>query len=666
MVLYKSMGKSEKTYNYRRILMFIIAWGILPLGYLAWCFTTISYVADYYLYLACITWIAALSLYVYISQTFVGQYDNLKTEIKLLDISLICLCLMLCTYVHKEFEKRFWIFIYLTLVISLVILINNWIKNRKLLIRAVGIQFKSHKCLLGLLGITFILCLDNDMYQFKWDGLLYYLAASRATLRSISSVSLYGHMAQTSGVLYRIGALICNNTGYGMALANIVVLLIGTCAFYGSVKILLPNMNEIKYIIFTACFAFSPFTLGMVNYYSTDYFCVCLISVLIYFVLKEKWVLSIPVACIFVFTKEPALIAYAGLCLGLVIKDIITADGKLKDRLLFVIGKVHYYFLLIPVFIWYITYRILGQWSAGEGGIGFDIQYIMDKLKVFLVLNFNWVATLGIMASVIVLLIRKENDEIIKLFPLIFSNGALLLFNCVYITVNHARYIDSFFCINMLLAIVMICKASMNENNRSAIMFGSICIAVLLLISSFITIDPISKMIFRHENVGKASILSTGTVMLGDASIYNKQMLWMERPLLRAISDSYYEGDTIILALPGKSVYAFDGMSEEINYDERLEPDLQYWNDEKHCRISYADEGRDNSLIKQLEIYHLPQNTTIDKLKQEDKDSYHSVIYIKGLNDYKQNLDYEIIESQTYNYRGWSITRDRLKRKWDK
>lgn len=656
------MGKYERTFDHKELFILIVAWGMLPLGCLAWGLTTISYVADYYLYLACVTWIVALALYICISQILLRQYDNLKREFEFLDIALLCLCLFICVFAHVEYDRRFWAVIYLTLIISIVILIFNCLKNRRTFPIAIGKWVKSHKYLMVLLGITFILCLDTDMYQFKWDGLLYYLAASGANLGSISSVSLYGHMAQTSGVMYRIGALICDNTGYGMIVANIIALLIGICAFYGSVRELLPNMRDIEYTIFTACFAFSPFTLGMVNYFSTDYFCVCLINVLVYFVLKEKWALALPAACLFVFTKEPALIAYVGLCFGLVIKDIITANGNLIGRLLFVIRKMHYYFMLLPVVIWYLTYRILGEWSAGNGGFGFDIQYTANKLKVFGVLNFNWVVVLAILISAIILLLKKRNDEIVKLFPLIFGNAALLTFNCIYITANHSRYIDSFVGINMLLALVMICKALMKKKNVNVIKACAFCFAIILLISSYTTIDPISRMVFKSVRTGKAYILSTGSQMLGDAGIYNKQMLWLERPLGQAVSDAQNEGDVIVLALPDMSVYAFDGMSEEINYDEKSEPDIQYWDTEKQCRISYVEGKRSNSLIKQFELYHLPQNKALDYLKCEDECNY-SVIYIKGLNDYFRSSDYEIMESQTYDYRGWSITRDRVKMK---
>ena len=146
--------------------------------------------------------------------------------------------------------------------------------------------------------------------------------------------------------------------------------------------------------------------------------------------LNKQWVLTTVVACMFVLTKEPALIAYGGVCVGLLIYDLGEYGGNLKERLLHVFSEVHYYFLLIPLFLWLGTYKILGGWSAGNGGFGFDIPYVMDKLKVFFLFNWSWIfSVLIIVLGIYVYVGHKLTDNIEWICPLICSNLSLLLFN---------------------------------------------------------------------------------------------------------------------------------------------------------------------------------------------------------------------------------------------
>ena len=657
MILYYNMGDNKPLTDHKRILMLIVAWGIIPLGYLSWCLSTISYKADLYMYMACLTWVTTILVYTYVSKQIAKEYRDLDKQFVLIDFGLLASCMIWAIFTPVEFEKKFWIYLYLALGISIVILVYDLLRKRDMLPRKAIKWFKAHGFLIVLLLIELILCYDPDMYQFKWDGLLYYVAVSGSNLGSISSVSLYGHMAQTSGVLYRIGALICHDTGYGMILANMLALLIGALAFYGSVKELIPNRSNLEYTMFTACFAFSPFTLGMVNYFSTDYFCVCLINVLIYFVLKGKWGLTVPAACLFVFTKEPALIAYSGLCLGLVIKDIIIANGKLKDKLMSVMSKVHYYFMLLPFVIWFATYRVLGKWSAGNGGLGFDVKYMVNKLKVFLILNFNWIVTLAILTGIIILILKKRKNVIVELFPLIICNVALLVFNCVYITANHARYVDSFVSVNLMIGLAIFNKIMSDKNRVMAIRCAVVCYIFVLLISCFVTIDPVSKAIFRCERIGEKYILSTGTTMLGDSSIYNKQMLWLENTFSKAVEDSIEEHTDVYISIADDSIYAIDGMSRSILYNDTQCSDTQYWDDTKHRRISYAELLGKEKEIKKYKVHYLPN----DKTQIIDTDIKKiSIIYIPDINDYMKPDGYEAVESKEYKYRGWTIKRDIL------
>lgn len=60
-------------------------------------------------------------------------------------------------------------------------------------------------------------------------------------------MALYGHISQTVGATIRfLTALMGNDLAIGMMLGNALMLLISICAFYGSVKVLLPGSHSLS------------------------------------------------------------------------------------------------------------------------------------------------------------------------------------------------------------------------------------------------------------------------------------------------------------------------------------------------------------------------------------------------------------------------------------
>ena len=220
---------------------------------------------------------------------------------------------------------------------------------------------------------------------------------------------------------------------------------------------------------------------------------------------------------------------------------------------------------------------------------------------------------------------------------------------CYYST--DARYIDGFISVSLILAIGILLTV-ISKEKFSQWLCG--VLAVLSLISCFVTIDPVSLLVFDKSNIGYAKLLSTGNAKYGDPAIYNRQMLWMERPLNDVISDCIDEDSEIAILMEQGSVYSIDGMSEKITVSERIDKDIQYWDEEKRFRIPYSFPKEDS--IKTFDVYHIESGSIIDDIDCE-KDTI-SVIYIRDNNDYQMSNRYEYIDTKTYSYRGWIITRD--------
>ena len=87
--------------------------------------------------------------------------------------------------------------------------------------------------------------------------------------------------------------------------------------------------------------------------------------------------------------------------------------------------------------------------------------------------------------------------------------------------------------------------------------------------------------------------------------------------------------------------------------------DTQYWDEDKQCRVPSVSEHVDKA--KEFTLYQVSDGTCVDSIDCENQAI--SVIYIKGINDYRMSDDYEVVGSNDYVYRGWSISRDLLKKK---
>lgn len=646
---------NREKYDFSRIHM-LLAWGIIPLAYLAWCLFTVSYKADILAYAGGVAGEIAIVLYGVLADRLVKTKKETAKEITILNCLLIVVSLKLCCSVTTEFDKKFLPLVYLLIISVLVVagvLVKKQLTGHK--ISEVTVWVKAHLGILAVLILTTFLAIDGEMYQFKWDGLLYYDAVKGASLNSVSSVALYGHVAIGSGAIYRFFAALFKDVATGMIIANIFILLMAVMAVYGIVKALVPEKKELWYCMAAACFSFSPFLMGMVNYFSTDWFCVCLVVILLYFIIKRQWTLTTIAACIFCLSKEPALIAYTGICFGMVVANLLE-PGRFSEKFLKLFGKAHYYFMLIPYFLWFGTYKIMGQWNAGSGGFSLDAGYIIDKLKVLLIFNFNWIFTILIIAGIVIIIrAGKLADNLYWLMPMIMSNIFLMIFNVLFKTANHPRYIDSFVSVSIVIALVL--TGLWLDEKKAVIATG--VITVICLMACYFTFDPVSLLAFEHADTGNGQILYTANYPLGDGSVYNKQILHMERLYSEAIEDSLNDNSAIVIPAVSNSVYAVDGMSQTISLNEPSEKDVQYWDYSKNKRVPYVSEHIKQA--KEINVYHIAGECMLDSI---DCDSQLiSVIYIKGINDYNYSDSYEKVDSIEYSYWGWVMTRDILKRK---
>lgn len=514
---------------------------------------------------------------------------------------------------------------------------------------------KSNIPVLILIAAVIVLSVNPYMFSHKWDGMLYVKAYADGDIYSISANAFYGHLSQGAGAIVYIMKQLCGgNVFIGAMLANLVAAVAGILAFHGTIRKIVPGKSKGLYLLLTAVYALSPYVLGMSGYLSVDYFSVNLFMTVVYFTVTGQWFLQVFAGFVFAFTKEPCIIIYGCLCVGGLVTDFVTNRFK-------VFAHIRYYGMLTVAILWGITLKILGIWSGGSSSVGVEPEYIGDKLSVLFGLNFSWLLVILIIVGTVISIIQRTKIDGFKeiwknLVPVIFSVVGFTFFSSVLVTVNHARYADNVpVSLYLLFAVILLMITTVIKDAVSYVI--STAMAVLMLLSSFITIDPVSLSRFLSLNLqdGMKVISTNGqTLTLGDAIIYNRQAMWFEGPLSQAVADGIERGAVICSSGKNRDFYYFDGMCEfveapEGDYSEATE----YWNAKAERRECMKTP--DNS---ELDVFAVSGVEGIGKLMASRGEDVYLYLYTDEIGEEIASdiaESYSNIEEKDYRYRGWTV-----------
>lgn len=475
----------------------------------------------------------------------------------------------------------------------------------------------------------------------RWDSGIVFRRVSAKTIGSLfyfQDMTISGHL----NIAYVIGnvlsGVIFRSAKAGMLFGNICVLIIGTIAFYKLLGVILPDKEEWEYALAACIFGFSPFLMGMVHVLCWDYWMICLFPLVVLTAYQRKWILHFGAALLFSFLKEPAIIVYGFFCVGILACDLRVHKGKnIKDKCLAIIGTPYYWLMCVIGVCWVFLYVTMTHWSGG-GGFILDFRYILDKLSVLFVLNFNWVFAILTIVS-IYHFGRKDPGNWKWMIPILLGDLAFVGFSCVFQTSNHARYIDSHASVMYFFA-----GALLIDSGKAVVVRGvSILLAGLMPVSSFFTIDPLSLEVFPTIETGGGKIIQTSIgESISDATIYNRQYEGFEAAMSKALEDVVGEIQ-IIFPLELNNVWYFDGISD-FKEEEYFDETHEFWDVLKKVRRS--SEGKDTVAF---DVWHISDRANIrDCLSSDTKYVY---IFLPGMGE-KQAADirenYNVLEEQTF------------------
>lgn len=644
--------KKVMSKSYRECILFIGICAVVAF-YMTWCLSTIAYRGEVFEVLHFVGTLVTICLYVCCVIAFQTYWrvSHSGRQLQILNAGifaafvLIFLTDMRSGSLWQLLSDLMWIaatgFIWRVLACSLVKSVCgiwSWLQiNWELIV---------------LLAVACILGVFPTMLQFRWDGALYEQACRTMDIHSMSSLGAYAHLAQGYGVLFCLVNAIVPDTGYAMAVTNMVMYLASIVAFWGIMRQIVPAKSRWSYLMLAAMYACSPYTLGMVNYYSLDYATLCLFVCMLYFWLRREWILQFVAALFACFTKEPAIVSYGALCVGMVILEFIRQnDKKITVRIGSLFRRLYYYPMLLTGVLWVITYLFLGGWDAGNGETAFDVVYMADKLKVLYVFNFSWIFTgIIILCSIRLVAGRAGKQNTAWWFvPLIVSSVGFTLFSIVFRTVNHARYAAQIPAVLYMIGGYLLFMV-LKEKAAGIIVGILVC---LMLASSYLAVDPVSRLCFPVLDTGRGQMFTTGSPAPGDSMIYNKQMLDMEYAINEAVAYAVDHDCMVIMPMYGDTPNIFDGLMQEMEAQEYGCSALTYWSVEDRKRTSY--EGGDTIPFV---IHEWSSTADISQLPLQDKDR-HCYIYSSMLGeDRAQQIrkHYADAEYKEYEYGGWTIS----------
>ena len=623
----------------------------------AWCCSTLYYKGKVSGLVYLIISLCAAICYAKCILHSVLQYKESKTENNILSQIKIVNVLVLFLFggmflgdIKSQEKDLLYILIDCVWMIFTIWLMLKCNMKIKFEFRKIVDNIMCDKFLWILILIVLCLAIEPGKIQVRWDGAFYERECRNVmNIHSLSTLGAVGHLSQAFGVLYCLGYTLLGDSKLTLATLNIFFYLGSIVGYYHLVELICPKTEKTTRVIGTMAYAFSPFLLGMVNYYSLDYMPMCLFVWVIFFAYKKYWILHFVTASCFVFTKEPIITAYAGICLGLLISDWKVNDcRKIKDKVWCLLRKPQYYFMLMVGFVWLAMFLMFAGWG-GSGSFGINPSYMIEKVKVLFLMNYNWLLCIITALSIIQILVKKKITNIMWSLPLIVSVILYTVFNLFYITVNHARYSAI-----VPVALNLVCFGYATIVLKEIwIKSGTLIISALMLISCFKTVDPVSLHIFDTMNTGTEIMITTSEKIIGDMMIYNKQMLGEEDAFNQALEYAITEGAVIYIPTYNYSMYHFDGSMLSAKEEEGYYSVETWWNKKKKRREVYQTKE-----CISFEINEIYGDTNSIITKAHQKGNKVCYIYASWLGEEqaeKLKANLKGVESRQFQKNGWII-----------
>ena len=321
-----------------------------------------------------------------------------------------------------------------------------------------------------------------------------------------------------------------------------------------------------------------------------------------------------------------------------------TSYYKVKQFLLDVIKK--YSISLVVFAIWLYVYCFVIHWSTAGDGTIWSVAFLAKRCKLIFGLNFNWaILVVAIAYCIHKVFVNKYLNGL--LIPLIITYIGLLLFLIVLPTHNHARYLGI-----LIIPAYILCSAGLCSIERKVLGYALQSVfAILILASSFKTIDPVTRAIFDNLDVG-SDIMITTDERFSDSIIYNFQYEGYQKALNKAIGDIINDNENAKIFLPalGDNVWGYDAIGN-FGFIEGTTTLTEFWDANRCVRYFVQKNG-----LQPLNITFITDDLGNYSLLNKGETGHLLYLTYVGTNEADSvRKKYAIISDNTYQRSGWII-----------
>lgn len=415
---------------------------------------------------------------------------------------------------------------------------------------------KKHKEIIIVLLLALLLRLPSIGDLPKWDAQEYYYRLTNTMgafnfhlTNFVHTYTICNHTSMAYMAIAAIGEMLFPKKVIGISLVNLILALVATCFVYDMLSGGEKGKRKVMAALGALCFSVTPMFLGTYAHFNLDYGLAIFFIYTVYAGYKKQYILMFFWSMCMCFSKETGILVVGGYMIGIVLYAFIKQKGSLKQRIVNVLKERVFWVaaLLLGCFLVYLIKNHGLGWqpsttaestnvftwdNEGMNCFGWNPSYILCKLKQMFLLNFMWIPT-GVIILCVITIIRRNitvsKEKQVLITGLIFGGFFHSIYSMFFITAAIARYNVVMENILVLLALILTWECLASEKEK--IIKGAVSfISLLFLVQAYITIDPVSLLVFEKMETGGWPLLYTayGENQYGEVLIYNRQFHYLD------------------------------------------------------------------------------------------------------------------------------------------
>lgn len=545
--------------------------------------------------------------------------------------------------------------------------------KREKVMQSIGKWCREHTGLFVLMAVFVILSLETlpstprgDSNTYFRIGFLYAAPKFDFTLRNLSDFYLADHMAVGYAFLGLLGVFLDTKNAIGLHIMDIILILLSGAAFYELLGMFVQKAKKSMKVLATAVYLFHPLIFGMIASVSLDKPTLALMVLFTYLYLSDRRLLASFAGFLFLTTKEPNVAFYGAFMAAVyLVRFFGLHHAGFVKRFTYTFCRAQFVIDIIqPVIAAYLILAT-GTW-ASNNGIQFEYQVInsfgivdrntVSKNLQLGILNFNWLLLAGTVVFLVIVIFQYGIKRIVtnrKFWTLAVPLGAMQLvfvgFQYIYYTYPNARYITPYEYVLTLGLGVLVSACNMKHAVKIVGMTG---LALLLVVQSVVTIDPVTIKKIAHKHDGYFYICSTeenGKFNFNQTMEYNRQYTYWDGVIREILADKHVDENTFI-------GYCIE---QEPGFFSLIYP---YWNEEtKMMEYSVLEDKELKPCKVGGDVLLNYGSLSIQNIGILDRNAYNRILYIIP-NIYVEHQDVKemleqatFIGSKEYSYRGWNV-----------